>query len=67
MDFFQTFFMPQTFFITHIKDLHNKGSVCFEKSLREIYSFAPSFTCNIQRANLRHTSGTLLKFMVSNQ
>jgi hypothetical protein len=42
MDFFQTFFKTNIF-ITHIRDLHNKGFVCFEKSLKEIHSFALSF------------------------
>ena len=36
-------FSKQTSFIMHIRDLHNKGFVCFEKSLKEIDSFAPSF------------------------
>ena len=36
-------FPKQTFFIMHIRDLHIKGFVCFEKSLKEIHSFALSF------------------------
>ena len=36
-------FSKQTFFITHIIDLHNKGFACFEKSFKAIHSFAPSF------------------------
>ena len=37
------FFQNKHFFITHIRDLHNKGFVSFEKSLKEIHNFAPSF------------------------
>ena len=38
-------FSKQTFFITHIRDLHNKGFVFLKKvkSLKEIHSCAPSF------------------------
>ena len=42
MDFFQTFFKTNIF-IMRIRDLHIKGFVCFEKSLKEIHSCAPSF------------------------
>ena len=62
MDLFQTFFKKK-FFITHIRDLLRKGFVCFEKSLKEIHSFAPAF--NPRRATfnaltwLRRTSGDL--------
>ena len=41
-DFFQTCFKTNIS-KTHIRDLHNKGLVCFGKSLKEIHSCAPSF------------------------
>ena len=37
----QTFFENKHFFLPHIRDLHNKGLLCFEQSLKE--SCAPSF------------------------
>ena len=47
----------------HIRDLHKKGFVCFEKSLKEIHSFAPAF--NVQRANLAktHVKGPYLNYL----